>query len=280
MRNGFPACLAIALTLTSCSTAKPTRNDAAPAASAAVAALDLSEMIVLRARDGFQQGDTVRVDLADVTEDDRVKYYDGSGRSGSISLDALGPSGPGTMVVAADRVDVRRCPSTGCSVVGHVTRGQAVEVREFAGRWYRAALDGKSVGYVRAEYLQLPVIYRKNLFAEIQALTATYYEDVLEGQAVEGYGSAFSAYDVELDGDVLSFEFYTPFGDGPALAAVCGATRGIIDFVDSTMAETTAGSFSGYSVGVYFASPHTPAAERVMVAGPTGDGGVYCAGPD
>ncbi len=60
---------------------------------------------------------------------------------------------------------------------------------------------------------------------------------------------------------MLSFEFYTPFSDGPVLQA-------------------PSEYFPAYSAGVYFDAPDTPASDDVMVAGLSGGGGVYCMSPD
>lgn len=154
MRNAFQTWLAIAFTLTSCSTVKKTGDNPG------VSAPDLNVMVVVKPNGRFKPGDTIRADLSSISFDNKVLYDEGGGRWGTIALDALGPS-VGTMVVAADRLNVRRCRSTGCSVAGRLRRGQKVQVRDFAGRWYRMTVDGKPAGYVRVDYLLLPVVYRR-----------------------------------------------------------------------------------------------------------------------
>ena len=270
----YAALLAIGLTLSACST-KGVQDEPAMS-SDADAPSNLSVMIVLRPSGGHEIGDSVRVDLPKSTSDGDVMYYAGDGRRGTVSLATLGPTRPGTMVVIVDRTDVRRCRSTGCSVVGYVERGQKVEVSDFIGRWYRAAVDEVATGYILARDVQLPVAYRWSLDEQIRKRTAEYYAGSLEGLAAGGSGSLFSGYQVKLEDDVLAFEFYSPFRDGPGLVAACRATRGIVDFVEDVMAGTTQ-HFSAYSVGVYLDSKESAGATDLMLAGPTGEGGIYCA---
>jgi hypothetical protein len=90
----------------------------------------------------------------------------------------------------------------------------------------------------------------------------------------------FSGYDLTFDEDVLNFEFYTSFRGGPALSTLCMAMRGIAEFVRSTMAATPAQLFPAYSAGIYFTPTDAPAADDVMVAGLTGEDGVYCMTPN
>ena len=170
---------------------------------------------------------------------------EGGGRSGQISLDALGPANEGTMVVTAARSDVRRCRSTGCSIVGYLERGQVVDVHDFAGRWYRVAVDGEAAGYVLAEHLQLPLVSQIEFLGVIAERTATFYAGNLKGLTARSE-PVFSGYELEFEADVLDFEFYTPFRDGSALSAICDAMRGI---ADSNSSATTRSAPAGRSVG-------------------------------
>jgi hypothetical protein len=236
-------------------------------------------MLVLRPVREFQPGDTVQVDMASLSGKNQVALYAGGVRSGEIALAVLGPLNDGAMVVTALRSDVRRCRSSGCSLVGYLERGQVVDVRDFAGRWYRVAVDGEAAGYVLAEHLQLPVVSQIGFLGTIAEKTASYYAGNLKGHTA-GSAPLFSGYDVELEGDVLDFEFYTPFSAGPALGTICDAMRGIADFVRQTMAETPAQLFPAYSAGIYFNAPNTPPTDDVMIAGLTGDDGVFCQAPN
>jgi hypothetical protein len=276
MRHGFLACLALGFALAACSTTQQPADGAAPGAAARQTPT-FTVVLVLRDIVRFQQGDTAIVDFANITEANEAPYYLAGRWIGKLPLDILGPSQTGTMVVTADRMNVRNCRSTGCTIVGTLTRGQHVQVNDFAGRWYRLLEDGDSVGYLNAEHLQMPLAYRRGHWATVRRKTADYYDSELRGLAVDGSSSTFSGYAVKLDGDELSIEFYTHFEGGPGLDAVCIATRGIVDFVQNTMANTPRGVFSSYSFGVYYNAPESPPTAEVMVAGPSGGGAVYCA---
>jgi hypothetical protein len=236
-------------------------------------------MLVVRASEGLAVGDTVRVDLTHVSEDGRVAYSRGGRSAGTLPLGALGPSGDGHMVVTADRLNVRRCRSTGCSVEGYVARGQMVEVRDFAGRWYRVIMEDVPVGYLNVEHLQLPLVQQRGLLAAIRQLTAEFYDGELKSMKVGG-AAVFSGYDVKLDDELLNFAFFTPFQEGPILSTICDAMRGIAGFVRTTMSENPTQLFPAYSAGVYYQSADIPTQGELMVAGLTGEEGVYCANPN
>jgi hypothetical protein len=240
---------------------------------------DLSAMLVIRATRRLQQGDTVYVDLGRTGDGGQVEYWRRDGRSGSISLEHLGPADEGRMVVAREELNVRRCRSTGCSVAGFLVRGQVVDVRDFAGRWYRVVIDGEAAGYVLAEDLHLPLVSQIEFLQGVAAKTGAYYDENLKDLKA-GSDPVFSGYDLKFDDEVLDFEFYTGFTSGPALVTLCTAMRGIADFVRGTMAATPTQLFPAYSVGVYFIPPDAPVADHLMVAGLTGEDGVYCMVPD
>lgn len=232
-------------------------------------------MIVLRPAGGFELGDTVSVDLGNIGDDGRVALYAGGRESGTVSVESLGPVGTGRMVVTAARLNVRRCRSTGCSIVGYVERGRELEVSDFAGRWYRVRVDSETTGYVVAEHLQLVLVHRRNALEEIRQRTAEYYASELETMKIEG-ADLFAGHEVRLEGDMLSFAFYTGHGEGESLAMVCNAMRGIASFVRESMESYPPHYFPAYSAGVYLGSSSEPEGEDVMIAGLTGDGGVYC----
>jgi hypothetical protein len=237
----------------------------------------LTEMLVLRASGRLGPGRTVSVDLADISQDNRVAYYVRGARSGTVSLDVLGPSA-GTMVVAADRLNVRRCRSKGCSVVGYVSRGQRVEVRDYADLWYRAKIDGEEMGYIFAEHLRMPLAIQGGMLAEMERRTAAYYDGTLKATSVDGYGSVFSGYDLKLEDGMLSFEFYTPFKEGPPLVAICDAMRGIASFVSGLIANAPSAAVPAHFAGVYLDSAETSGddGDAVMVAGLAAEDDVYC----
>jgi hypothetical protein len=283
MRRTAPAGLVLSV-LTACSGAGQPEiagNPEVAEAAATGTALPpgLSAMLVISATPRLQQGDTVYVDLTSAGDGGQVEYRRREGRSGSIPLEQLGTAGEGPMVVAAERTDVRRCRSTGCSVAGFLVRGQVVDVRDFAGRWYRVIIDGEAAGYVLAEDLKLPLVSQIEFLHAVAAKTAAYYEENLKDLRA-GSDRVFSGYDLSFDEEVLDFEFYTDFTSGPALTTLCTAMRGIADFVRETMLATPARLFPGYSAGIYFVPPKAAAAEQLMVAGLTGEDGVYCMGPD
>ncbi len=271
MRSRLPALAAVTLALVGCSSGT---NGAAPVADAGPA--QLTTMLVIEDNGRRQQGDTVRVDRGHVSEANAVTYDRDDRRLGTVAYDALGPAGGGTMMVIASSLNVRNCRSTGCSVVGQVSRGQRVRVWDLKGRWYRYA-DGGVEGYLNVEHLVLPDAYQGRLFADISAATRTYYERDLARRRVTSYGNVFSGYDVKRVDDEVRFEFYTRFTSGPPAQAACDAMEGISDFVERTMAQVPGEFFSAYSAGVYYDDPSTEERGAVMIAGMAGAGGAFCA---
>ncbi|NIR46633.1 MAG: hypothetical protein GWN99_19695 [Gemmatimonadetes bacterium] len=246
-----------------------------PTPEEGAAAPELTTLLVLSDAGRLERGDTVRVDLSRRSDDNQVPYYRGSRRAGTVAYDALGPAGAGTMMVMASTLNVRRCRSTGCSVVGQVNRGQHVRVWDLKGRWYRYAGRGLE-GYLNVEHLVLPDAYHGRLLAEIRAATSSYYRRELDRLRAGG-GRVFSGYAVKLVGDRLTFEFYTPRPDGPSTAAACRAMDGISSFVQRTMAPMPGDLFPAFSAGVYYDDPDTPSTQDTMVAGMAGAGGAFCA---
>jgi hypothetical protein len=243
--------------------------------------VELAEMVVIRAWGPFGRGDTVRVDVASVSDEGEVPYYvdGGDAAAGSVPLQVLGPAGRGRMLVTASSLKIRKCRSTGCSVLGVLEGGDEIEVRDFAGRWYRLVVDGADAGYVNADYLILPTGYRWKLLGDLKAQIAAYYDRELRPLTVEGTGPVFSGYAVEADDDVLRIEFYAARAEGAALATICGAMRGIAKFVQARLAAIPGRFVPAYTAGVYVAGAGA-GADDGMVAGMTGDGGVYCQSPD
>jgi hypothetical protein len=268
MRKPHTLAIAVAVAAAGCSAAAT--NDRPAAAPAA------TEMVVLRQAGRVQLGDTVSVDLTDISDDGRVAYYDDGARSGTLPLDALGPAVPATMIVDADRLNVRRCRSRGCSVAGYVVRGQQVEVSDYADGWYRLTLDGEAAGYLFAELLRTPLAYGRAQFAVFQDRAAAYYQNRLAGLRVAGGEPAFSGYDVRLRDELLSFEFYTAFDEGAALPVLCDAMRGIARFVGDLMAGTPSTVFPAFSAGIYHVVPGASPDYDDMVAGLAGEGNTYC----
>jgi hypothetical protein len=234
----------------------------------------LSSMIVLRPSRGLELGDTVAVDLEGIDDDGRAPRYVGGKAVGTISASDLGPVGTGMMVVTASRLNVRRCRSTGCSVLGYVVRDQVVEASDFAGRWYRVRIDEETTGYAIAEHLQLVQVRQFRALAEIRHRTAEYYRSELERVELDGT-PIFTGYEVSADDAMLSFVFKVAQDEGEALSLICGAMRGIAEFVRESMASYPPYVFPAYSAGVYPDSAGSLGGAD-MIAGLTGDDGVYC----
>ena len=237
----------------------------------------LSSYIVLRPSRGVELGDTVAVDLERIDDDGRVPRYIGGRAVGTISMNDLGPVGTGRMVVTASRLNVRRCRSTGCTVLGYVVRDQEVEASDFAGRWYRVQIDGETTGYVMAEHLQLLTARQRSALTEVRQRTAEYYKSRLEPIELDGT-PVFKGYDVTTDEEMLSFAFEAWMAEGEALSLICNAMRGIAVFVRENMALYPLHYFPAYSAGVYLDSSDG-SEEQDMIAGLTGDDGVYCRSP-
>jgi hypothetical protein len=276
MRATFAALIVVVLGVAGCSTTREPESQPEPSEAPPVEAprRDLSAMIVLKRSRGLEFGDTVTVDLGDIDDDGGVPIYTGGKRAGTVSLDDLGPVGTGRMVVTASKLNVRRCRSTGCSLVGYLVRGQEVEASDFAGRWYRVRIDGETTGYAMAEHLQPVAARQRSAIGEIRRRTAEYYRDELEPIEFEG-APLFTGYDVMLDEEMLGFVFRARHDDGEALSLICVAMRGIADFVRESMASYPPYLFPAYSAGVYLDTSGNPDGEA-MIAGLTGDGGAYC----
>ena len=279
MRFVFLAIVAVVAGSVGCSSAPEpeTRPEPAETPKAEVAPPALTPMIVLRASRGVEFGDTVSVDIGGIDEDSRVPRYVGGRAVGTLSANDLGPVGTGKMVVTASRLNVRRCRSTGCSVLGYVVRDQEVEASEFAGRWYRVRIDEETTGYVMAEHLQLPLVRQRSALADIRRRTADYYKNELQPIELDGT-PLFTGYDVRTNDEMLSLVFKARSHEGEALTLVCNAMRGIADFVRESMASYPPHYFAAYSAGVYPESSDGSKGEE-MVAGLTGDDGVYCRSP-
>jgi hypothetical protein len=279
MRFVFLAIVAVVVGSVGCSSAPEPETQPEPAETpeAEVAPPALTPMIVLRPSRGVEFGDTVSVDIGGIDEDGRMPRYVGGRAVGTLSANDLGPVGTGKMVVTASRLNVHRCRSTGCSVLGYVVRDQEVEASEFAGRWYRVRIDEGTTGYVMAEHLQLPLVGQRSALADIRRRTADYYKNELQPIELDG-AQVFTGYDVRADDEMLNFVFKARGEDGEALALVCNAMRGIAEFVRESMASYPPQHFPVYSAGVYPDSSDGSKGEE-MIAGLSGDDGVYCRSP-
>lgn len=276
MRVTFVALCLVVIGIAGCSAAPEPEAQPQPEKASPVEAptRDLSAMIVLKPSRGLEFGDTVTVDLADIDDDGRVPRYAQGRPAGRVSLNDLGPVGTGRMVVTASKLNVRRCRSTGCSVLGYLVQGQEVEASDFAGRWYRVIIDGETAGYALAEYLQPVLARQRSAIAEIRRRTAAYYRNELQRIELDG-APLFTGYSVTFDDEMLAFVFNARQAGAEALPRICSAMRGIADFVRDNMASYPPDLFPAYSAGVYLESAATGDGEG-MLAGLTGDGGVYC----
>jgi len=266
--------------VTACAAGSGSTRDPRPKAAAeeeSARPRRMQTMVVMRDAAGFARGDTVRVDLADISSELRVRAVEGGGAGARIPLAALGPTGVDSMVVATDRVNVRRCRSRGCTLLGYVSRGQLVQVHDFIGGWFRFTGSDGTRGYIRSDHLESRPLYLARTFDEIEEETAAYYREQLAALQSDGDGPLFSGYEVSLEDSTLAFEFFTPHTGGDALVELCNATRGIVDFVEKRMAQVPPGVLGAYAVGVYVGRPGSQPGE--MIAGPSGGGGVYCKTP-
>jgi hypothetical protein len=279
MRFVSAVVVALLVSIVGCSSAPgpEMRPEPAETPTAETAPPALTSMIVLRESRGVEFGDTVSVDIEGIDEDGRVPRYVGGRAVGILSANDLGPVGKGKMVVTASRLNVRRCRSTGCSVLGYVVRDQEVEASDFAGRWYRVQVDEETTGYVMAEHLQLLLVRERSALADIRRRTADYYESELERIELDGT-PVFTGYAVTTGDEMLSFVFKARQDEGEALSLICNAMRGIARFVRESMASYPPHYFPAYSAGVYPDSSDGSRGED-MIAGLTGDDGVYCRAP-
>lgn len=236
---------------------------------------DLVELVVIRPSGRFARGDTLSVHLGEGGGSEDVRYYQNGAPAGSIPLDVLGPVGHGSMIVTAERLNVRRCRSRGCSVIGYVARGQAVRVHDFVGSWFRYTGSEGVEGYIHSDGLSLPSAYRSGLLRDIRARTAQFYRRELAGLTTAEGRSVFGSHQVETRGESLSFEFYTAVAEGPGLDTVCAAMRRISSFVERVMADVPGAVYSAFAAGVYVDSSGGPTSEK-MVAGLATGGETFC----
>ncbi len=258
--------IGLALLLAACGTARDTSE------TALAPSLGLTEMVLLWRTDGFDRGDTVIVNLAEISEAGTVSYYDNGDPAGTLQLEMLGRIDPGIMIVNANRLMVRRCRSTGCSEVGYVVHGHAVEVRDPAGGWYRMMRGGEQLGYLYGQYLRLPAVYHRDRLAVFGDRTADYFERELEGLRLGDGRPVFSGHEVLMRDDLLSFEFYTPHRQ--ALPEICSAARGIALFVKRLMSTEPSEVFPAFFAGVYYGTN-----DDVMLAGMADEENIFCETP-
>lgn len=266
----LPVTLAL---LASCATPGGSPEPSGPAPN-----LDIVELLVIRPSGRFARGDTLSVHLGDGGGSEQVRYFENGAPAGSIPLDVLGPVGHGSMIVTADRLNVRRCRSRGCSVIGYVARGQVVRVHDFVGSWFRYTGSDSVQGYIHSDGLRLPSAYRGGLLRDIRARTAQFYRRELASLATAEGRSVFSSHQVDTRGELLSFEFYTAIREGPGLETVCDAMRRIASFVERVMADVPGAVFSAFTAGVYVDSSDGPTSEN-MVAGLATGGETFCRNP-
>jgi hypothetical protein len=259
--------IALTVLLAACGTARDTSETAALAPS-----LGLTEMVLLWRTDGFDRGDTVYVDLSEISEAGTVPYYENGDPAGTLRLATLGRTDPGIMIVNANRLMVRRCRSTGCSEVGYVVHGQAVQVQDPAGGWYRMMTGGEPLGYLFGQYLRHPLEYQRSQLAVFSERAGEYFGRELAGLTFRDGRPAFSGYAVLMRDDLLSFEFYTPSRE--ALPEICNAMRGIALFVQRLMAAEPAEVFPAFFAGVYYGTN-----DDVMLAGMADAENIFCETP-
>lgn len=259
--------IATTLLLAACGPARDTGATAELAPS-----LGLTEMVLLWRTDGFDRGDTVYVKLSEISEAGTVSYYENGDPAGTLRLETLGRTDPGIMIVNANRLMVRRCRSTGCSEVGYVVHGQAVEVREPAGGWYRMMTGGEPLGYLYGQFLRHPLVYHRDELVVLGDRTGEYFERELARLTLSDGRPVFSGHDVLMRDDLLSFEFYTP--SRQALPEICSAMRRISVFVQRLMAAEPSEVFPAFFAGVYYGTN-----DDVMLAGMADEDNIFCETP-
>jgi hypothetical protein len=267
MRKRSRAWIVLTVLLAACGPARDTSLTAELAPS-----LGLTEMVLLWRTNGFDRGDTVYVDLSEVSDDGTVSYYEDGDPAGTLPMETLGRTDQGYMIVNANRLMVRRCRSTGCSEVGYVVHGQAVEVRDPAGGWYRMLSGGEPLGYLYGQYLRYPLEYHRTEMVALGNRAGEYFRSELEGLKLDDGGPAFTGYDVLMRDDLLSFEFYTPSRE--ARPVICNAMRGIAVFVQRLMSAEPSEVFPAFFAGVYYGTN-----DDVMLAGMADEDNIFCETP-
>jgi hypothetical protein len=267
MIERWRAWIVLTVLLAACGTARDTSETAALAPS-----LGLTEMVLLWRTAGFDPGDTVYVNLSEISEAGTVSYYANGDPVGTLRVETLGRADPGIMIVNASRLMVRRCRSTGCSEVGYVVHGQAVEVREPAGGWYQMMTGGEPLGYLYGQFLRHPLVYHRDQLVVLSDRMGGYFERELAGLTLRDGRPAFSGQAVLMRDDLLSFEVYTPSRE--ALPEICSAMRGIAVFVQRLMSTEPSEVFPAFFAGVYYGTN-----DDVMLAGMADEDNIFCETP-
>ena len=262
-----PAWIAAIVLVAGCAPASDTSVTAELAPS-----LGLTEMVLLWRTDGFDPGDTVYVNLAEISEAGAVSYYENGDPAGTLRLGTLGRTDPGVMIVNVSRLMVRRCRSTGCSEVGYVVRGQAIDVQEPAGGWYRMMTGGEPLGYLYGQYLRHPLAYHRDQLVVLGDRASEYFERELAELTLSDGRPVFSGQAVLMRGELLSFEFYTPHRE--AFPEICSAMRDISLFVQRLMSAEPTAVFPAFFAGVYYGTN-----DDVMLAGMADEENIFCETP-
>jgi len=168
--------------------------------------------------------------VPEVLESVRVPAYQGREKAGELPAGALGPrSGEGR--VTAANLNVRRCRGTTCPAVGKLDLGSTIRVDSLSNDWYRVVDEGRSVGYVAAQYVMLPEAYRAAAFAVVRAATQRYYENALALVKDPAEGALFTGQKVLWNDSGIHFQFMSPAHGRAAQNTVCQTAKNITLFV-------------------------------------------------
>jgi hypothetical protein len=254
--------LATLALLSACGRAAPPATTPPPRTSSGEAAApsQLTAAAVVLPEGRLERGDTVRVDLRAlegraydlayqeldpaaqgggfqperlvpvILERVRVTAYQGRDRVGELPAGALGPrSGEGR--VTAANLNVRRCRATTCPAVAKLDLGTTIRVDSLSGGWYRVSEEGRTTGYVAAQYVMLPEAYRTVTFAVVRAATQRYYANALALVKDPAEGVLFTSQKVVWNDSGIHFQFMSPAHGRAAQATVCQTAKNITLFV-------------------------------------------------
>jgi hypothetical protein len=256
------AVLATLALLSACGRAAPPSTTPPPRTSPAAPAApsQLTAAAVVQPEGALARGDTVRADLRAlearaydvayqgldaasqgggfqperlvpaILESVRVPAYQGREKAGELPAGALGPrSGEGR--VTAANLNVRRCRGTTCAAVGKLDLGTTIGVDSLNNGWYRVVEEGRTLGYVAAQYVMLPEAYRAVNFAVVRAATQRYFENALALVKDPADGVLFTSQKVVWNDSGIHFQFMSPAHGRAAQATVCQTAKNITLFV-------------------------------------------------
>ena len=243
-----------------------TSSNASPQPARTTPSYRVFEAVVIQpwaAADTYDVSDTITVDLRiDRTRSATVPVIRNGARAGSIPIALIGPRNAGRMVVNTRALNVRKCGSTRCEVIGSLSEGDLIRVEGYANGWYQLSPAGNPVsgGYVFARHLVLPESYLQVQLGAVTMMTRMFFDQGLSRLSGRN-GPLFTSYQVDVLGSppgplTWAWTFRTPYISGYEVQSVCSASRQIAQFILDVVYDIPEGWAHHYRARVYWDNPH------------------------